>query len=160
MPSSYTSLPYRPCVGIVLFNREGLVFVGDRLDSTGGHWQMPQGGIDEGEDIRSAAFRELYEETGIKSAEIIKIAENKIAYDLPEHLQGKFWGGLYRGQEQTWVAMRFTGPDSEINLQAHNPPEFRAWRWVRLEETPELIIPFKRETYARVATMFSDAGLL
>lgn len=162
MPPMQTSsphvLPYRPCVGIVLFNRAGLVFVGDRLDTTGDHWQMPQGGIDEGEDVRTAAFRELYEETGIKNAEIIRIAEEKITYDLPGALQGNLWNGRYRGQEQIWVAMRFTGDDSEINLQVHTPPEFTAWKWVPLEKTPELIIPFKRETYIRVAAMFRDTG--
>lgn len=157
-PPSFSALPYRPCVGIALFNPAGLVFVGDRLDGAGDHWQMPQGGIDEGEDIRAAAFRELYEETGVRSAEIIRIAGEKIAYDLPAHLQGRFWGGRYRGQEQTWVAMRFTGTDSEINIQAHDPPEFRSWRWVSLRETPDLIIPFKRETYARIAVMFGDVG--
>lgn len=157
-PPSVSSLPYRPCVGIALFNRDGLVFVGDRLDGTGGYWQMPQGGIDEGENIHEAAFRELYEETGVRNAEIIRIAEEKIAYDLPGHLQGKFWDGRYRGQEQIWVAMRFTGQDSEIDLQAHNPPEFKAWKWMPLGKTPDLIIPFKRGIYARVTTMFGDIG--
>ncbi|MCC6598241.1 MAG: RNA pyrophosphohydrolase [Alphaproteobacteria bacterium] len=154
--ASPSSLPYRPCVGVALFNRDGLVFVGKRIDAKADDWQMPQGGIDEGEDISSAAFRELYEETGVKSAEIIRIAEQTIAYDLPATLQPKLWGGAFRGQEQTWVAMRFTGEDSEITLNAHNAPEFEHWKWVRLEQTPDLIIPFKYETYSKVVRLFTD----
>lgn len=147
-------LPFRPCVGLALFNRDGLVFVGERIDSRGA-WQMPQGGIDEGEDIITAAFRELKEEIGTDKADIIKIADHKIRYDVPMELSTKHWGGKYRGQEQTWVALRFTGHDSDIHLDAHLPQEFDKWQWIPLAETVNLIVPFKRETYQQVVEMFS-----
>lgn len=148
---------YRPCVGIALYNKDGHVFVGERID-TPGAWQMPQGGIDKGEDIQTAAFRELEEETGIPAAcaEILKIAPETIQYDLPETLRQKLWNGRYYGQEQHWVALRFTGDDQIINLNAHTPPEFSAWKWVPLGETLDLIVPFKRDTYKKVIALFSD----
>jgi putative (di)nucleoside polyphosphate hydrolase len=146
-----SNLPYRPCVGLCMFNHDGLVFVGSRIDSPGG-WQMPQGGIDDGEDIVTAAYRELKED----KAEIIKIAEQKICYDVPMELSTKHWGGKYRGQEQTWVALRFTGNDSDIRLDAHLPQEFNKWQWVSLSDTVNLIVPFKRETYAKVIDLFKD----
>jgi putative (di)nucleoside polyphosphate hydrolase len=149
------NLPYRPCVGLCLFNHDGLVFVGERIDSRGA-WQMPQGGIDDGEDIITAAYRELKEEIGTDKADIIKIAEQKICYDVPPELSTKHWGGKYRGQEQTWVALRFTGNDSDIRLDAHLPQEFDKWQWVPLSETVNLIVPFKRETYAKVIELFKD----
>ncbi len=150
-----SNLPYRPCVGLCLFNRHGLVFVGERIDSRGA-WQMPQGGIDDGEDIITAAYRELKEEIGTDKADIIKIAEQKICYDVPPELSTKHWGGKYRGQEQTWVALRFTGQDSDIRLDAHLPQEFDKWQWVSLSDTVNLIVPFKRETYAKVIDLFKD----
>ena len=150
-----SALPYRRGVGIALFNRHGEVFVGERIDSPGA-WQMPQGGIDEAEDIEAAAFRELKEETGTARAEILKIAGQTTRYDLPDHLPPTLWGGRYRGQEQIWVAMRFTGDDTDIRLDTHHAPEFSAWRWVRLRDTPDLIVPFKRETYRQVMTFFAD----
>jgi putative (di)nucleoside polyphosphate hydrolase len=150
-----SNLPYRPCVGLCMFNHDGLVFVGSRIDSPGG-WQMPQGGIDDGEDIVTAAYRELKEEIGTDKAEIIKIAEQKICYDVPMELSTKHWGGKYRGQEQTWVALRFTGNDSDIRLDAHLPQEFNKWQWVSLSDTVNLIVPFKRETYAKVIDLFKD----
>jgi putative (di)nucleoside polyphosphate hydrolase len=146
---------YRPCVGIVLLNAQKKVFVGERIDKPGA-WQMPQGGIDEGEDIPTAAFRELGEEIGCSKAEIIRIAPEKIRYDLPDDLVARLWNSKYRGQEQTWIAARFTGQDHEINLNAHNPAEFMNWQWVDLAETVNLIVPFKRETYRKIIMMFSD----
>ncbi|MCB1681255.1 MAG: RNA pyrophosphohydrolase [Rhodospirillales bacterium] len=150
-----SNLPYRPCVGIVLLNKDNKVFVGERLD-TPGAWQMPQGGIDPDEDIKTAALRELREETGTNEADIIRISEQKLHYDLPEPMIPKLWGGTFRGQEQTWVAARFRGKDSDICLTAHDPPEFRNWRWIRLQDTVDYIVPFKRETYRRVIAMFED----
>ncbi len=149
-----TELPYRPCVGIVLFNHENKVFVGERID-TPGAWQMPQGGIDDGEHIEQAAFRELLEETGTDKAEIIKKADKPLRYDLPDHLLHTLWSGKFRGQEQHWVAMRFVGQDSDIILNTHTPPEFSAWQWVDLQKTLDLIVPFKRDTYRRVIEIFS-----
>ncbi|MFP4313182.1 MAG: RNA pyrophosphohydrolase [Alphaproteobacteria bacterium] len=148
---------YRPCVGIALFNDDRQVFVGERID-TPGAWQMPQGGIDKGEDIEAAAYRELEEETGIshKNAKILKIAEQTICYDLPDYLIKKLWRGYYHGQEQTWIAMEFRGDDALINLRAHNPPEFSNWQWVGLHDTLDLIIPFKRDTYKKVIELFQD----
>lgn len=144
-----TKRPYRPGVGIALFNKDGLVFVGERID-TPGAWQMPQGGIDEGEDIEAAVIRELKEEIGTDKAEIIKIAEEKICYDLPDDLLETLWNGQFRGQEQTWVAARFLGVDKDIVLDADDHPEFSNWQWVPLEKTLDLIVPFKKDTYRKV----------
>ena len=140
---------YRPCVGIALFNKQGLVFVGERID-TPGAWQMPQGGIDRGEDILKAARRELREEIGTDKIEIIKVAEQIIRYDLPDDMRQRLWGGKYAGQEQTWVAAKFLGDDADINLNAHKPAEFQKWKWIPLAQTIDLIVPFKRETYRQV----------
>ncbi len=148
-----TNLPYRPCVGIALFNNEGKVFVGERID-TPEAWQMPQGGIDEGEDIEAAALRELKEEIGTNNATLLKIHDQKIRYDLPPELQKRLWNGQYAGQEQTWVAMRFDGQDSDIVLDADARPEFSKWQWVDLDKTIDLIVPFKRKTYERVISAF------
>lgn len=145
----------RPCVGLALFNKDGHVFVGSRIDSPGA-WQMPQGGIDAGEDIRTAALRELMEEVGTDKVEIIRVADQKIRYDVPIELSNKHWRGEFRGQEQTWVALRFIGEDSDINLNSHEPAEFDAWKWLPLSETVDAIVPFKRETYAKVVELFKD----
>lgn len=146
---------YRPCVGIALFNDHGEVFVGQRID-TPGAWQMPQGGIDPDEDIKCAALREMKEEIGTDKAEIIRIAPQKICYDLPEELALKIWDGQYKGQEQTWVALRFTGADKDIKLDSFDYPEFESWRWLSLKQAIDAIVPFKRDTYKQVADMFDD----
>lgn len=150
-----TDKPYRQGVGIVLLNKKGEVFVGERID-TPGAWQMPQGGIDPGEDIKSAAMRELKEETGTNKADIIRIADEAVCYDLPEDIADKLWDGKYRGQEQTWVAMRFTGEDEDINLNAFKHPEFKDWQWIPFKEMLDRIVPFKRDVYAKVINIFSD----
>lgn len=150
-----STLPYRPCVGVALFNDKGQVFVGERID-TPNAWQMPQGGIDDGEDLLIAALRELKEEIGTDKASLLKIHEQKIKYNLPDHLVGKFWDGKYQGQEQTWVAMLFDGQDIDIQLDADERPEFNKWKWVNLDETLDLIVPFKRKTYLQVIAAFKE----
>ena len=148
---------YRPCVGIALFNLDGRVLVGERID-TPGAWQMPQGGIDPGEDIKAASLRELAEEIGTDKASIITVIEEKIRYDLPDALRQRLWGGRYAGQEQTWVVARFDGQDSDINLTASEPAvpaEFSRWQWIELEKTVELIVPFKRKAYERVIALIA-----
>lgn len=149
------NLLYRPCVGITLFNEDGKVFVGERID-TPGAWQMPQGGADPGETVEETAIREMREEIGTDKAEIITIADKKIRYDLPDHLIQKLWNGKYRGQEQTWVAAKFIGNDNDINLNAFNPPEFTDWQWVNLSKTLDLIVPFKRDIYSQIIDLFKD----
>ena len=150
-----SNLPYRPCVGIALFNHEGKVFVGERID-TPGSWQMPQGGIDDGEDIQTAFFREMLEEIGTQKAQIIQQLDTPLRYDLPPHLLHRLWNGEFRGQEQFWVAARFTGSDCDINLTFHDPAEFSAWQWVDLANIIDLIVPFKRDTYKAVISAFKD----
>lgn len=144
---------YRPCVGILLLNDEGRVFAGKRVDVQGDHWQMPQGGIDDGETPRQAAMRELREETGTDKAKIIAESRAWLCYDLPEELRRRAWGGRYRGQSQRWFAMRFTGVDGDIRLDAHEP-EFSEWRWSPYDSLVEDIIPFKREIYRAVVDEF------
>ena len=164
MQTTEPAIGYRPCVGVMLLNPEGLVWIGRRFDKrneegTGHWWQMPQGGIDENEDPIPAALRELAEETAIASAAIIAQSRNWYSYDLPEQLIGKSWHGKYRGQTQKWFALRFLGDDSEINLQ---PPghkqEFDQWRWAPMDELLELIVPFKRQVYERVIAEFRHLG--
>lgn len=157
-------LLYRPCVGIMLLNRAGLVWIGRRLDAPGepegpgAWWQMPQGGIDANEDPAKAALRELDEETGIRSAQIVAESAGWYSYDLPAGLRPKAWGGRYCGQTQKWFAMRFTGRDDEVSLvRPGHKTEFDAWRWANLDELLDLIVPFKREVYGRVVQEF--AGL-
>jgi putative (di)nucleoside polyphosphate hydrolase len=150
---SPSDLPYRPCVGIMLFNQDGKVFVGKRIDQTVEGWQMPQGGIDKGETPRQAALRELMEETGTSKAEVIGEMDDWVTYDLPPHLIGVAFHGKYKGQRQKWFALRFTGNDADINLTAHEP-EFSAYQWVSLEALPGLIVPFKRDTYRQVVEAF------
>ncbi len=155
---------YRQCVGIALFNRAGLVFIGDRAAGgpereTGGYsWQMPQGGIDEGESPKDAALRELAEETSIKAISLLAEAPGWLTYDLPQAVASTAWKGKYRGQTQKWFAFRFEGDDTEINVlepgDGHKA-EFAGWRWERLDRTPELIVPFKRDVYQSVVAAFS-----
>jgi putative (di)nucleoside polyphosphate hydrolase len=145
------ALPYRPCVGIMLVNRDRQVFVGQRRDNNQAAWQMPQGGIDPGEDVPTAALRELWEETGI-AADLVRIeaqTAQPIPYDLPSELVGKFWGGRYRGQAQTWVLMRFLGTDAQVNIATEHP-EFSGWRWSEPGELVPNIVAFKRDVYRRV----------
>ncbi len=149
-----STLLYRQCVGIALFNSEGKVFVGERID-TPGAWQMPQGGVDDGETPQQTALRELAEEIGTNKADIIQTASRKLQYDLPDDMIQRLWNGRYRGQEQTWIAARFTGKDCDINLSAFDPPEFSQWQWVKLEDTLNLIVPFKRDLYKQVIELFS-----
>ncbi len=146
-------LPYRPCVGIMLLNRENKVFVAQRLDMRSEAWQMPQGGIDKGETPRAAAFRELSEETGTTEAEILAESKGWLDYDLPLELLGRLWKGRYRGQRQKWFAMRFLGSDSDIDIETE-VPEFSAWKWADFEDLPSLIVPFKRALYRQVVEEF------
>jgi putative (di)nucleoside polyphosphate hydrolase len=159
----YEALPYRPCAGMMVINRDGLVFIGRRssgpehIDET--HvWQMPQGGIDEGEDPYAGALRELYEETNIKSVEKLGEIRDWLHYDIPREIVGAAWHGKYRGQKQKWYALRFNGEDDEIDIKtpaggAHKP-EFIAWRWEEIERLPNLVVPFKRKTYEQVVAEF------
>jgi putative (di)nucleoside polyphosphate hydrolase len=150
-----SDLPYRPCVGIMLFNKDGKVFVGKRIDQTVEGWQMPQGGIDKGETPKQAALRELKEEVGTAKAEIIGEMDDWVTYDLPKHLVGVAFHGKYRGQRQKWFALRFTGKDFDIDLTAHEP-EFSDYQWVSLAALPDLIVPFKRDTYKAVIAAFKS----
>ncbi|UZK66871.1 RNA pyrophosphohydrolase [Sphingomonas sp. M1-B02] len=150
-----TTLPYRPCAGVMLLNREGKVFVGQRLDSTLEAWQMPQGGIDHGEEALEAAYRELWEETGVERryVELVAAAPDELYYDLPEDLIGKVWKGKWRGQRQLWFLFRFLGEDGDVNI-ATADPEFRVWRWADPADLPDIIVPFKRALYQEILGIF------
>ncbi|MBV8651670.1 MAG: RNA pyrophosphohydrolase [Alphaproteobacteria bacterium] len=145
---------YRPAVGIMLLNDDDRVFVARRIDTVVEAWQMPQGGIDEGEAPREAALRELEEEIGTAKATILAESRAWLRYDLPAELVGKVWGGRYRGQRQKWFAMRFTGSDTDIDLATEHP-EFMDWKWIEPGQLPELIIPFKRQLYRDVLAEFA-----
>ena len=154
-------LPYRPCVGIMVLNREGLVWSGRRIaegnseyDGSPQLWQMPQGGIDKGEEPLAAAWRELHEETGVKSAELLAETPGWLRYDLPRTLVPNIWKGRYRGQEQKWYAFRFTGDDSEIVIDGEHA-EFSEWRWADLLQAPQFIVGFKRPLYEDVVKAFA-----
>jgi putative (di)nucleoside polyphosphate hydrolase len=149
------SLPYRPCAGVMLVNPANLVFVGQRNDSRYDAWQMPQGGIDPGEDAETAAIRELEEEAGVKAhlAQVIAQSKDEHFYDLPDELMGKMWNGRFRGQRQRWFLVRFLGEDCDINIATRHP-EFRAWEWADMDSLVDRIVPFKRELYRNVVTEF------
>lgn len=150
------SLPYRPCVGVVLMNADGHVFVGERID-TPGAWQMPQGGVDAGETPQEAGVRELWEETGVTADKVDLIAQTSdwLTYDLPPELLGKVWKGKYRGQKQKWLLLRFNGNDADIRIDTDHP-EFARWKWVKGSELVAGIVPFKRHIYEAVVAEFKD----
>ena len=160
----FKSLPYRPCVGMAVFNRKGRVFIGRRIDGpehvdATHSWQMPQGGVDKGEDTYKAALRELHEETGIRSVEKLGEIEEELCYDIPREIVGLAWKGKYRGQCQKWYALRFTGPDDEIDIAAPggggHKAEFVEWRWEPMRNLADLVVPFKRATYERIVKEFA-----
>ena len=150
-------LPYRPCVGVVLINGEGKIFAGQRLDNPTPAWQMPQGGIDEGEKPKEAALRELWEETGITADLVEKLGktEDWVTYDLPPELLGRVWGGKYRGQKQKWFLFRFLGRDDQVQIATEHP-EFSQWCWIGADALVEGIVPFKRKVYEEVVAAFRD----
>jgi len=150
--SKLNKLPYRQGVGIMLVNKEKKIFVGKRIDNRAA-WQMPQGGVDQDENIVDAAKRELKEETGVSSIKIIKKSDKIYTYDLPDYLLGKIWKGRFKGQEQTWFLTQFLGKDDEINLDQKNA-EFKKWKWVNINELPDLIVPFKKELYQELVKEF------
>ena len=149
------NLPYSQGVGMMVFNDKKQIFVGKRIDNQEA-WQMPQGGVDKGENVEVDAKRELYEETGIQSIRIIKKSDKEYIYDLPDHLLGKIWKGKYKGQKQTWYLMKFLGPDSEININQKHP-EFNEWKWVSIDELPNLIVNFKKDLYQAVIAEFTNS---
>ena len=149
MIEKFKNLPLRNGVGIIVLNKDNKILVAKRIDNSKNFWQMPQGGVDEGEDFLSAAYRELEEETSIKNVDLVKELDELISYDLPKHLLGVIWKGKYRGQEQKWFVVRFLGNDSEININT-NHPEFCEWKWVELEKITDLVVDFKLHVYEEV----------
>jgi len=149
MDEKFRNLPLRDGVGIIVLNKENKVFVARRIDNPKNFWQMPQGGVDKGENFLKAAYRELDEETSIKNVELIKELDDPITYELPKHLLGIIWKGKYRGQKQKWFLMRFIGEDKEINIETKNP-EFLDWKWINLDEITEVVVDFKLHVYKKL----------
>ncbi|UWQ90710.1 RNA pyrophosphohydrolase [Rhodobacteraceae bacterium M382] len=156
-PEEITNLPYRPCVGVMLMNAGGGIFVGQRNDRHAEAWQMPQGGVDPGEAPRDAALRELWEETGVRAdlVEIVAETDGWLPYDLPHDIVPVIWGGQFRGQEQKWFLMRFTGTDDQVNIATEHP-EFTTWKWQHPNRLVAEIVPFKRAVYEQVLAAFQD----
>ena len=150
MDKKHSNLPLRSGVGIVVLNQENKVFVAKRIDNPKDFWQMPQGGVNAGEDFLKAAYRELEEETSIKSVELIKELDGMITYELPDRLLGIIWKGKYRGQKQKWFLMRFNGDDKEININTHHP-EFLDWKWIELNQLTKVVVDFKLHVYKEVS---------
>ena len=146
MNKKFSDLPLRTGVGIIVLNQDNKVFVARRIDNAKNFWQMPQGGVDKGEDFLKAAYRELEEETNIKSVKLIQELEGTITYELPDHLLGIIWRGRYKGQKQKWFLMRFTGDEKEINIKTKNP-EFLDWKWIDLDQITEVVVDFKLHVY-------------
>ena len=149
MNKKFENLPLRSGVGIVVLNKNKKIFVAKRIDNPKNFWQMPQGGVDEGEDYLMAAFRELEEETSIKNVELIKELDGLINYELPKHLLGKIWNGKYKGQRQKWFLMKFLGEDKDINIKTKNP-EFLEWKWIELDKITDVVVDFKLDVYREV----------
>ena len=146
MKEKFKNLPLRSGVGIIVLNRKNKVFVAKRIDNPKNFWQMPQGGVDEGEDFLTAAYRELEEETGIKNVELIKEISGTLTYELPEHLLGKIWRGRYKGQKQKWFLMKYLGNDNEINIKTHKP-KFLDWKWIDIDRITDVVVDFKLHIY-------------
>ncbi|MDC3179751.1 RNA pyrophosphohydrolase [Candidatus Pelagibacter sp.] len=155
MKDKYKNLPLRSGVGIIVLNKKNRIFVAKRIDNAKNFWQMPQGGINEGEDYLSAAYRELEEETSIKKVELIKELDGFITYLLPDHLLGIIWKGKYKGQKQKWFIMKFIGEDKEINIQTKKP-EFLEWKWIELETLTEVVVDFKLHVYKELKEKISQ----
>ena len=149
MKDKFKNLPLRSGVGVILLNRDNEVFVAKRIDNPKSFWQMPQGGVEKGEDFLKAAYRELEEETSIKSVELIKELDGTLTYELPDHLLGIIWKGKYKGQNQKWFLMKFTGTEQEINIKTKNP-EFLQWKWIELEQITKFVVDFKLQVYKEI----------